>query len=195
MPRWGDFQKDGKSKPGFRQYSAILWDIPWGVSWEDTISNMPAVVRGHHFARPTRYVNNKLNIWGQFDVPDTTYKNPVSYGRFSGDVEARWLDDGRRMELLKDFSYTDPHGIRWDAPAGWIVDGASIPQEFWGIIGGPYSGAYRKASVIHDYACDRRNRPWTDVHWAFHEAMLAAGVDNMKAQAMFAGVWAKGPRW
>lgn len=195
MPRWGDFQKDGQSKPGFRQYSSILWDIPWGVSWEQTCNNMPAVVRGHQFSRPTRCINNGINMWGEFDVPDSTFQSPVSYGLFSGDVEARWLDDGRRMELLNDFYYIDPHGIKWEAPKGWIVDGASIPQEFWSAIGGPFEGPYRKASVIHDYACDRRNRPWTDVHWAFHEAMIAAGVDLIKAQAMFAGVWAKGPRW
>lgn len=195
MPRWGDFQKDGKSKPGFRQYAAILWDIPWGVSWEQTCANMPAIVRGHQFSRPTRCVNNGANMWGEFDVPDSTFSSPVSYGRFSGDVETRWIDDGRRMEILKDFSYIDPHGIKWVCPKGWIVDGASIPQAAWSVIGGPFSGLFRKASVIHDYACDRKDRPWTDVHWAFHEAMIAEGNDLVKAQTMFAMVWQFGPRW
>ncbi|WP_340066461.1 DUF1353 domain-containing protein [Ascidiimonas aurantiaca] len=195
MPKWGDFQKDGQSKPGYRQYSSILWDIPSGVSWEDTCAHMPATVRGHYFHKPSRCIHNGLNMWGEFDVPDSTFSSPVSFGTFSGEVEAQWLPDGRRMQILRDFSFTDPHGIQWVTPAGWIVDGASIPQELWGIIGGPFSGKYRKASVIHDYACDRRNRPWTDVHWVFHEAMLASGVDLLKAQTMFAGVWARGPRW
>ena len=71
---WGDFKKDQcmASRPGFRQYSAILWDIPFGQSWEQAAANFPATVNGIYFARPTRYRNTGLNIWGEFDVPDAT---------------------------------------------------------------------------------------------------------------------------
>jgi hypothetical protein len=195
MPKWGEFQKGNPVRPGFRQYSAILWDIPWGQSWEKTCEITPATIRGHYFSRPTRCVNTGTNIWGEFDVPDSSCNNPPSFGKFNGRVVAEWLDDGRRMKLLENFSFTDPHGIKWDAPAGWVVDGASIPQQAWSIIGGPFEGIYRNASVIHDVACDRRDRPWTDVHWVFHEAMLASGVNAAQAQTMFAAVWGFGPKW
>lgn len=192
---WGPFQKDGPVGNGYRQYSSVLWGIPPGQSWEQTCAVTPAVVRGHAFPHPTRCVNTGTNIWGEFHVPDTSCVNPPSFGRYLGRVVSRWLDDGRRMQLLEDFAYIDPHGIRWDAPAGSVVDGASIPQQFWSTIGGPFEGKYREASVIHDIACDRRNRPWTDVHWVFHEAMLASGVHPAQAQIMFAAVWGFGPKW
>lgn len=194
-PHWGNFQKDNQVKNGFRQYSSILWDIPWGQSWENTCANMPAIVRGHSFPHPTRCVNTGTNMWGEFDVPDTSFNTPPSNGQFIGRVVAEWLADGRTMRLLENFSFIDPHGIRWDAPAGSVVDGASIPQLFWSTIGGPFEGKYRNASVIHDIACDRKDRPWTDVHWVFHEAMLASSVDPIQAQVMFDGVWAFGPKW
>jgi hypothetical protein len=68
---WGDFKSSGCSATGFRQYSAVLWDIPFGQSWEQACANMPADVAGLHFEKPTRCRNDHgLNMWGEFDVPD-----------------------------------------------------------------------------------------------------------------------------
>lgn len=194
-PRWGNFQKGNPVRDGFRTYSAILWDIPPFQSWEGICKKTPATVRGHYFSKPTRCINTGTNIWGEFDVPDSSCRNPPSFGQFSGRIVTEWLGDGRRMRLLENYSFTDPHGIKWDAPAGWVIDGATIPQALWSSGHGPYEGIYRNASVIHDVACDRRVKPWTDVHWVFHEAMLASGVNATLAQTLFAGVWAGGPRW
>lgn len=118
-----------------------------------------------------------------------------SFGSFVGKVVAEWLDDGRKMKLVQPFAYIDPNGSRWDAPKGWIVDGASIPQIAWSVIGGPFEGSYRNASVIHDVACDQKQRPWRDVHRAFYTAMLAAKVDPIKAKVMYGAVYQFGPRW
>ena len=117
------------------------------------------------------------------------------HGLFRGEVVTRWLDEPRRMQLVEDFAYVAPDELVWDAPAGWIIDGASIPRFAWSIVGGPYEGNYRRASVIHDVACDRKERPWKLVHRAFYTAMLAAGVDAMKAKLMYAAVYFGGPRW
>jgi hypothetical protein len=117
------------------------------------------------------------------------------YGEYTGEVDARWRADGRSMELLADFSYLDPKGIRWDAPVGSVVDGASIPQFAWSIIGGPFEGKYRSASVIHDVACDMQKRPWQDVHKAFYTAMMASDVNSLKAKIMYSAVYHFGPRW
>ncbi|WP_284447057.1 DUF1353 domain-containing protein [Fluviibacter phosphoraccumulans] len=118
-----------------------------------------------------------------------------NYGSFVGAVVAKWLDDGRRMELTEPFSYVAPNKATWNAPKGSIVDGASIPQIAWSLIGGPFEGKYRPASVIHDVACDEKSRPWQDVHLAFYTAMLAGGVDSIKAKVMYAAVYHFGPRW
>lgn len=117
------------------------------------------------------------------------------WGYFSGPVRLELSDDGRSSVLLEELRYTDPNGRLWVAPKGWRVDGASIPRAAWSLVGGPYEGKYRDASVIHDVACDQKTRPWQDVHECFYWAMLCRGVPELQALAMFAAVWRFGPRW
>ena len=116
-------------------------------------------------------------------------------GKYIGDVVAKWLDDGRTMELQQDFAFVDPSGTEWISPKGSKVDGASIPRVAWTLIGGPFEGKYRNASVIHDVACQQQTRPWQVVHRVFYDAMLASGVDSTKALTMYAAVLIKGPKW
>jgi hypothetical protein len=118
-----------------------------------------------------------------------------SYGKYIGTIEARWLEDGRRMELLKPLTFIDPDNLEWVAPAGSIVDGASIPQAAWSLIGGPFEGKYRNASVIHDVACVEKKRTWQAVHTVFYYAMLTSGVEDLQAKTMYAAVYQFGPRW
>ena len=117
-----------------------------------------------------------------------------AYGSYSGSIQTQWLGNGQ-MRLLSDFSYTDPEGVKWLAPKDSIVNGASIPSQLWGILGGPFAGKYRDASVIHDVACVQRNRPWWIVHKAFYNAMRASGVSSSLAKLMYASVYHFGPRW
>ncbi|MFT7776627.1 DUF1353 domain-containing protein [Roseateles sp.] len=120
----------------------------------------------------------------------------AQYGKYSGAVETVWPPgETRYMVLLKDFSYEDPTGAIRIAPKGWRIDGASIPRWAWSFVGDPYGGAYRYASVFHDYACDRKERPWESVHLAFYYGMLVAGVDGFKAKLMYAAAYLGGPRW
>lgn len=118
-----------------------------------------------------------------------------SYGTYEGSVVAKWNDDGRSMTLVESFAYVDPTGVKWNAPSGSTVDGASIPQFAWSIIGGPFEGKYRNASVIHDVACVEKSRPWEQVHRAFFTGMLASGVSPAKAKTMYGAVYHFGPRW
>ena len=118
-----------------------------------------------------------------------------NFGKFKGRLITTWGDDGRKMILEETFSYIDPRTKIWKVPKGTTVDGASIPWAMWSIIGGPFAGKYRRASVIHDYFCDLRSRPWKQVHRVFFNAMLAAGVEERKAKIMYAAVYHFGPRW
>ena len=79
--------------------------------------------------------------WWAYETTD-----PV-FGRFEGDVVTKWITDDLEMELVTDFNYIDPSGKRWTAPTGSIINGASIPSMFWSVIGGPFEGRFRKASV------------------------------------------------
>lgn len=119
----------------------------------------------------------------------------AAQGRFVGEVVAQWIADGQRMELTQPFAYIDPRGERWAVPKGTIVDGASIPRPLWSIVGAPFKGKYRQASVVHDYFCEQMSRPWKDVHKIFFEASLTEGNSLYHAKIMYAAVYAWGPRW
>ncbi len=118
-----------------------------------------------------------------------------AFGRFDGEVVAAWADNGRDMMLRETFRYIDSANRQWTAPAGSVVNGASIPAAFWSLIGGPFEGKYRNASVVHDVGCDEMTAPWEDVHWMFYEACRCAGVDEFKAKTMYYAVYHFGPRW
>ena len=119
----------------------------------------------------------------------------ANFGRFKGDVIALWLPDGRNMQLTQRFAFIDPRGKEWVAPNGSVVNGASIPGSLWSVVGGPYEGQYRHASVIHDVACEEMTSKWDDVHNMFYEACRCGGVSEAKAKTMYFAVYNFGPRW
>lgn len=89
------------------------------------------------------------------------------WGRFIGEVKVIWLDNGNQMQLTENFQYIAPDNTIWTAPKGLVVDGATIPRVAWPIIGAPFNGIYRNASVIHDAACVARKSSWQSTHKAF----------------------------
>jgi hypothetical protein len=105
-------------------------------------------------------------------------------GKYIGSVKAEWLPDGQKMKLLENFIYEDSKGLLWKAPSGSIVDGASIPRIAWKVVGTPFYGKYRDASVIHDVACEDKKRSWELVHLAFYHAMRASGVSELNSKIM-----------
>ena len=115
--------------------------------------------------------------------------------KFKGNVTVKWRKDGITMKLLQDFSFRDSKGKTWKAPAGSIVNGASIPRILWSTVGSPFTGRYRRASVVHDVACQQRTRPWKATHTMFYEAMLADKTLKSKAKQMYRAVMLFGPRW
>ena len=117
------------------------------------------------------------------------------FGSFQGTVKTEWVEADREMRLLEDFVYVDAAGVEWRAPAGSLIDGASIPRVLWSAVGSPFTGEYRQASVVHDVACASRSRPWEDVHRMFYNACRAGGVGEQKAKIMYAAVHRFGPRW
>ncbi|GLQ34931.1 hypothetical protein GCM10007939_12140 [Amylibacter marinus] len=71
---WGPVKADA-CNGGKRQYSAILWDIPWGHDWEKACFSHPNTINGHYFARPHRCKNSGTHMWGEWDVPDPSCGN------------------------------------------------------------------------------------------------------------------------
>ena len=117
------------------------------------------------------------------------------WGHYSGYVEARWENDGRTMTLLSELRYTDPNGVIWIAPAGSVVDGASIPRSMWSLMGGPFEGKYRNASDLHDVSYDQKTRPWSECDRMFYNAMRCSGVSAVEAGTMYYSLRKFGRHW
>lgn len=115
-----------------------------------------------------------------------------NFGNFSGNPKTEWLTDAngmdRDMVLLEDFWYRDPTGRQWDAPKGSVINGASIPQALWALVGSPYTDDYRRASVVHDVACDTAGVNRDDADIMFHQACRSGGCSFLQAQILYAGV-------
>lgn len=137
-----------------------------------------------------------------FGKPKVVEGKAYEKGEFIGTLDVRFLSsksgDGQRIEmvqLLTPFAYKDSKGVVWEVPAGFLSDGASIPRDLWPLLGGPYSGPYRDAAVVHDFYCWSKSRKWEDVHEVFLEAAINRGTSVTLAQTMYAGILFGGPRW
>lgn len=117
-------------------------------------------------------------------------------GRYEGTPpKIELLPDGRLGRLLSEITFIEADGDRWPVPVGATLDGASIPRVFWSVMGGPFEGRYRDASIVHDHYCVVRTRPWRDTHRMFHDAMRVSGVGATQAKIMYYAVQRFGPRW
>ena len=76
-----------------------------------------------------------------------------------------------------------------------MINGASIPKTLWSVVGPPFVGDYRRASVVHDVACEERSAPHEEVHRMFYHAMRADGVSWRKANIMYQAVKRFRPTW
>lgn len=111
---------------------------------------------------------------------------------FSGDPVTKWCSGDlgfRRMELCETLTFTD-HVQEWIAEKGRIIDGASIPRALWTAVGSPYTGRYRRPSIIHDIACEdaqsdgaRRN-----ADKMFYRACRSEGLSRVESAILYCGV-------
>jgi len=117
------------------------------------------------------------------------------WGYYIGAPETRWNPDGRTMTLLNTLRYIDPKGEVWIAPAGSVVDGATIPRSLWSLMGGPFEGKYRNASVLHDVSYTQHNRLWEECDRMFYNAMRCSGVSAVEAKTMYYALYKLGRHW
>jgi hypothetical protein len=138
---------------------------------------------------------DKAQAQAQAPGADQTVPGATRWGYYSGEPVTRWNPDGRNMTLVTELRYTDPKGEMWVAPAGSVTDGASIPRYLWSIMGGPFEGQYRNASVLHDVAYGDKKRPWQDCDRMFYYAMRCSGVNAVEAKTMFYALYKFGHHW
>jgi hypothetical protein len=119
-----------------------------------------------------------------------------NFGEFSGEPITKWMTEAnepdRKMELLEDFWYRDPDWKEWRVPKGYNkMDGASIPRGLWVLVGSPYTGDYRRASIVHDYACDLAkgdSKKRREADCMFYHACRAGGCSAKEAAILYIGV-------
>lgn len=115
-----------------------------------------------------------------------------NHGSFSGNPKTEWLVDengaDRDMTLIEDFWYIGPDGKKWRAPKGSVINGASIPRPLWSSVGSPYTDDYRRASIVHDVACNDSTVNRKDADVMFYHASLAGGCSFLQAKLLYAGV-------
>lgn len=116
-----------------------------------------------------------------------------NHGAFAKEnPKTEWLVDpsgeDRDMALLEEFWYEDPDGRKWTAPKGKVVNGASIPSFLWTSVGSPYTDNYRRASIVHDVACDDKTVDRKEADVMFYYACLAGGCGGFQAWKLYLGV-------
>ncbi|WP_081045647.1 DUF1353 domain-containing protein [Aeromonas salmonicida] len=131
-------------------------------------------------------------------ITSTIVFSEENFGDFLGNPKGVFDIHAKPRPTFKldgDFRFRDPNGVMWVAPSGTEVDGASIPQAFWSLIGGPFEGPYISASVIHDYFCQTKEKTAHDTHRNFYYGMRATNVPEWKASLMYWVVNTFGPSW
>lgn len=99
------------------------------------------------------------------------------------------------MVLRERFGFIDDDGETWIAGAGCVINGASIPRFLWPLVGAPYTGRYRNASVLHDVACQDQTHDSRDVHRMFWCCCRATGIGPVEAWLLWVAVRTCGPRF
>ena len=85
-------------------------------------------------------------------------------GEFQGRIIVEWLDDPfvPTMRLVEPFSFRQPDGKRWTVSGGYVMKGTGFPPLFRDLFGQPFSGNFRKPSIVYDYVTQKMTEPWDD---------------------------------
>ncbi len=113
--------------------------------------------------------------------------------RFEGEPQTLWLNEAgqdRKMRLVESLRFYDRRGHPWEAPKDSVIDGASIPRALWSLVGSPYTGDYRRASVVHDIACVNAHDPAARkaADRMFYEACREGGCSVAQSIILYIGV-------
>lgn len=92
--------------------------------------------------------------------------------------------------VLGNLGYVSLSGKSITVPRSFITDLASIPQLAQALF--PIDDASRMPAVLHDWLYCSKALPRDQADAIFHEALLRAGVNRVKARAMWSAVRAGG---
>lgn len=128
---WGEITAKSCSKtPGYKEYSAILWNIPSGKPWEDICNAMSATFKDnkgvtHYFEKPSDCDNVGSHIWGIWEVPDSECGTPANPNLILKGTSGEMEGPPRAIRYCLNFdknSSWDGISILWD---GEVMDSYS----------------------------------------------------------------------
>lgn len=120
---------------------------------------------------------------------------------YTGPLDTRYDPEASKIlgkdhwRILTPFSYRIDAERHVSVPAGYLTDGASVPQLFWNMI--PPWGKYGQAAVVHDLLCEylqvvrngrpeRISRAYCDS--VLNEAMVSLRVPDAKRLTIYGAV-------
>lgn len=103
-------------------------------------------------------------------------------------------DDWRRWRVESPLRYAMTNGKAVTVPVGFETDGTSVPRVLWTFL--PTFGRHSRASVVHDYLCDRIKagspnplaKTRAEADRVFFEALRDCGVNVIWRSVMWAAV-------
>jgi len=100
---------------------------------------------------------------------------------------------------MNDTIFLERGQIGWDVDKGLSTDCASIPSFAWKFIDPPCTDDFVAPAIIHDRYANNGVRderiPYRAVHDMFYFALMANGVDKLRARIMWVAVRMFDPRW
>ena len=104
-----------------------------------------------------------------------TFPEPLDYRSIMGTS---------KIQIIKRFTAITSIGVIY-VPAGFVSDGASVPQIFWSIF--PPFGKYLEAAVVHDYIYEELCHKFTKekADRVFKELLKVLRISSVKRNTMY----------
>ncbi|MGH8437116.1 MAG: DUF1353 domain-containing protein [Pseudomonas sp.] len=125
----------------------------------------------------------------------TAFTAPLDVRYDAEASRALGADHWRVTQPFRFYVGSEDSGEWVNVPAGYLTDGASVPQVLWSLI--PPWGAYGQAAVVHDLVCEYLSitvdgQPHAvtraECDAILLEAMAVLGVPVLKRQAIYQAV-------
>jgi Protein of unknown function (DUF1353) len=131
-------------------------------------------------------------------LPLLAFLCPVAaWPQFQGELKLlpKGCEAAGQCTLAQKLRFVDSQGEIWEAAAGLVTDGASIPGIFQPFVGEPFHERFIRAAIVHDHYCDRHVKSWRKTHRVFYDALIDQGVSVAKAKTMYYAILVGGPKW
>lgn len=119
----------------------------------------------------------------------------IRAGAFDGVDYFDWSAGHESFRVLLPLAFIDHRGMRWEVPAGFMVDRSRIPAFLHRWVGDPFCRRMRRATALHCFYSWQRGVGSGRVHRMFAEAALTDGVPRRQWVLTYWGLILFGDHW